>query len=232
MINFKLNKFLKILYLTINYIFLAVFLGTGITGFVLKKLGNDYLFSILYVITLIIFLVGIIFNIIVSYIDFQRRLKFVNTIKEFIRKKEYIEAREYINEITLTKKHSNTIIQNLLYFLGIIELYLDNIDDAKYYLLKVKTNRKEAINGYCSGITMFLLFFVAIYEKNITMQNEIKKVYEGEKDYLLKGSRFDPRLTNLFDIIDMFITNNIELGCERLKYCEFKNMPFIERIVN
>lgn len=160
----------------------------------------------------------------------MRRIE--KNLKHFLDEKEYDDAIEYLADCA-KKRHIRTISQLILYYLGYVELYRDNIDNAVYYLKQILIKRCNGYTIYCAEQTLGFLYIVFMITKN-------EEFNDTRQLYLLKRDKFEKLLSKntkpnvnkidkLYRALRHFEAEQPVLATEQLVHTPYIDIPIINR---
>lgn len=220
-------------YKIINFILIASFVILFIIDSILAGLKSSKETQCLTIIQICIASVLLVTNTVLFSIEAIRKVKIEKNVANFIEAKKYHDAIEYLRNIASINRFYN-INQMILYYLGYLELLLDNPKQATAYLEKFNLDKQFLPNTRYLGYTIFLLYIIHYNNNDSAALENIHKVYIAKKKDLLKASRW-ARLKNemvyLFETIDLLNHKNMNQAAEKIVRSRLINIPMVERFV-
>jgi len=220
-------------YKTINLILIASFVVLFIIDGILTGLKSAEETQWLTIIQLCIASVLLVINTVVFSIEAVRKVKVEKNLANFIEAKQYNDAIEYLRNIASINRFYN-INQIILYYLGYLELLLDNPTQAIAYLEKFSIEKQYLPNARYLASTIFLLYLIHYNNNDSAALEKIHEVYIAKKKVLLKATRW-ARLKNemvyLFETIDFLNNKDMNQAAEKIVKSRLINIPMVERFI-
>jgi hypothetical protein len=172
-------------------------------------------------------------NTIVFSVEAVRKVKVEKKLANFIEAKQYNDAIEYLRNIAAINRFYN-INQMILYYLGYLELLLDNPKEATTYLKEVNLDKQFLPNARYLAYTIYLLYLIYYINNESDELEKIHEVYIVKKKALLKATRWGrvkSEMAYLFETIDFLNNKDMNQVAEKIVKSRLINIPMVERFI-
>lgn len=160
----------------------------------------------------------------------MRRIE--KNLKYFFAEKEYDEAIDFLAGCA-KKRHIRSISQLILYYLGYVELRMDNIENAVYYLKQILIKRCNGYTKYCAEQTLGFLYIVFMITKNEEF-NDIRQLYISQRNRFEKllAKNKNPKVNKiekLYRALRHLEEGQSAFATEELAHTPYIDIPIINR---
>lgn len=221
----------KLSFLILNISLIIISIGMFISYTIIKMnygISSAKILGIVFICSMSLFF---LINLIKIYLEYSKKMSITKNIVRFIDEKKYLEAKEYLEQ-KCKKVNFYSNFQMILYYLGYLELSLDNLNNAKGYFCQIDMKKLNYTNAKIIASTIFLLGMIYQYEKDTFAINDIIKTINDKKRNILSLTKNNVEIDTILNIILNLNSGDKIKGIENLKSCRFKDMPFIQRYVN
>lgn len=155
-----------------------------------------------------------------------------NNIKRLINQNNYDAAFELLKGYA-QKRHTATLNQLILYYLGYTELLRNNVDCAVDYLRQVKTKNYSTSTLNCTAQAVAFLYIVYKLTKKSGFE-EIRQIYKSEKNKLISAVSRNKnpnvaKVIKLYEAIGYFEEGQTAAAANKLKDTPYINIPLIQK---
>lgn len=228
------SKTLKKMYKITNIVLIALFTLLFILDSILTGLESSEEKQWLTIIHICIASVLLITNTIIFSIEAIRKAKVEKNITNFIKAKQYTDAIEYLSKVASINRFYN-INQMILYYLGYLELLLDNPKAASTYLDKFDLENQFLPNSIYLAYTIFLLYIIRYNTNDSAALENIHAIYTTKKKVLLEATlwkKVKNEMIYLFDIIDFLNNKDMKQAKEKIINSNLIHIPMVERLIS